>query len=86
MEMAFNDVTGRVAALLLRLADVETGVVEGYSHRDLAAMVGCLRESLTTVLDRFKGSGALEIGRRRIEIIDRSQLERVVSQRSGTSS
>ena len=81
-EMAFNDVTGRVAALLLRLADVETGVVDGHSHRDLAATVGCLRESLTAVLDRFKGSGALEIGRRRIEIIDRSQLERVVGQRS----
>ena len=81
-EMAFYDVTGRVASLLLRLADEDTNVVEGYSHQDLAAMIGCLRESLTTTLDRFKRSNAVEIGRRRVEITDRSQLEQVISQRS----
>ena len=81
-EMAFSDVTGRVASLLLRLANQETGVIEGYSHQDLAAMVGCLRESFTETLDRFKQSRALTVGRKRIEIVDRSQLEWVVSQRS----
>ena len=45
-------------------------------------MVGCLRESLTVTLDRFKESGAVAIGRKRIEITDRSQLESVVSQRA----
>ncbi|MCH8206530.1 MAG: Crp/Fnr family transcriptional regulator [Chloroflexi bacterium] len=82
-DMAFNDVTGRVAGLLLRLADEQTNVVEGFTHRDLAAMVGCLRESLTTTLDRFKESDAVSIGRKRIEIRDPSQLEAVVRQRSG---
>ncbi len=82
-EMAFNDVTGRVAGLLLRLAGEDINIVEGYSHQDLASMVGCLRESLTVVLDRLKGSGALSIGRKKIEITDRAQLERVVSLRSG---
>ncbi len=43
----------------------------------------CLRESLTGALDGFKRTGALEIGRKRIEIIDRAQLEQVVTQRSG---
>lgn len=81
-QMAFNDVTGRVASLLLQLADGDTDVVEGYSHKDLAAMVGCLRESLTVTLDRFKSSDAVAIARKRIEITDRTQLERVVSQRS----
>ena len=82
-EMGFNDVTGRVAGLLLRLADRDTNVVEGYSHQELACMVGCLRESLTVTLDRFKGTEAVAIGRRRIELTDRAQLEQVVSQRSG---
>lgn len=82
-EMAFNDVTGRVAGLLLRLADENSNVVEGQSHRELAAMVGCLRESLTVALDRFKQTEAVAVGRKRIEIIDRSQLERAVSQRTG---
>ena len=81
-QMAFNDVAGRVASLLLQLADRESDIVEGYSHKDLAAMVGCLRESLTVTLDRFKSSDAVAIGRKRIEITDRTQLERVVKQRS----
>ena len=81
-EMAFSDVTGRVAGLLLRLVDDENSVV-GYSHQDLAEMVGCLRESLTVVLDRFKQTGAVNVGRKRIEIIERGQLLQVVKQRSG---
>ena len=79
-QMAFNDVTGRIAGLLLRLAD-DRDVVEGYSHQELSAMIGCLRESLTVVLDRFKESGALSISRKRVVILDRSQLDRVVRQR-----
>ena len=79
-EMVFSDVTGRVAGLLLRMAD-DDDVIEGYSHQDMASMVGCLRESFTAVIDRFKESEALTTGRRHIEITDRSQLERVVSQR-----
>jgi CRP/FNR family transcriptional regulator len=85
-EMAFNDVTGRVASLLLKLSDEETNVVEGYSHQDLAAMVGCLRESLTVTLDRLKTSEAVTLARKRIVITDRSHLEQLVSQRSGPGS
>ena len=79
--MAFGDLTGRVAALLLWLADSESGVVKGYSHQDLGLMVGCLRESITVVVDRFKRNQAVAVGRRRIEITDRPYLERVVDQR-----
>ena len=82
-EMAFSDVKGRVAGLLLRLSDPGTNIVEGYSHEDLAAMVGCLRESFTVTLDRFKESQAVATGRRRIEITDRAQLDKVVNQRAG---
>ena len=81
-EMVFSDITGRVASLLLRLADEETQVIEGYSHQDLASMVGCLRESFTDALYRFKKSKALAVSRRRIEILDRSQLESVITQRA----
>ncbi len=42
-----------------------------------------LRESLPGALDGFRRSGALEIGRRRIEIINRAQFKQVVAQRSG---
>ncbi len=82
--MAFNDLTGRVAGLLLHLADEDTDVINGYSHEDLAAMLGCLRESFTVVLERFKRSNAVATGRKRIKVINRAQLEWVVNQRSGT--
>ncbi len=80
---AFMDVTGRVAGLLLKLAGEDSNLIEGYSHQNLAAMVGCLRESFTVVLDEFKKSGALTVGRKRVEITDREQLERAVLQRTG---
>jgi CRP-like cAMP-binding protein len=83
--MAFNDVTGSVAGLLLLLDTDGVGFVEGYSHQELADMVGCLRESLTATLDRFKCSGAVTVGRKRVDIRDRS-LQRIVVQRSGARS
>jgi len=85
-EMTFNDVTGRVADILLRLSGPDTNVLDGYSRQELALMVGCRCETLTVTLDRFKRSEAVAIGRKRIEITDRPQLERVVSQRSGGTS
>ena len=82
-EMAFSDVLGRVASLLLRLSDTGTNVVDGHSNQDLAAMIGCLQESFTVTLDQLGRSGAVTIGRKQVVITDRAKLERVVSQRSG---
>ena len=82
-EMASSDVTGRVAGLLLRLADADNNLVEGYSHENLASMVGCLRESFTATLNGLKRSGAVSTGRKQIEVTDRKKLERLVSQRTG---
>ncbi len=82
-EIAFNDLTGKVAGLLLQLAAEDTNIIDGYSHEDLAARVGCLRESFTAVLDRFKRSGAVTTGRKRIKVTDRAQIEGIINQRSG---
>ncbi len=83
-EIAFNDLTGKVAGLLLQLAGEDTNIIDGYSHEDLAARVGCLRESFTAVLDRFKRSGAVTTGRKRIKVTDRAQIQGIIDQRSGT--
>ncbi len=83
-EIAFNDLTGKVAGLLLQLAGGDSNIIDGYSHEDLAARVGCLRESFTAVLDRFKRSGAVTTGRKRIKVTDRAQIEGIINQRSGT--
>lgn len=44
--------------------------------------VGCVQVSFTTVLDRFKHTDAVSTCRKRIQIADRAQLERLVGQRS----
>ncbi|MEE8466445.1 MAG: Crp/Fnr family transcriptional regulator, partial [Dehalococcoidia bacterium] len=73
--VVFGDVLGRVAELLLQMADEETQVIEGYCHRELASMVGCLRETFTEALTRFKRTGGVEVGRKWIRITDRDQLQ-----------
>ena len=68
---------------MLQQAGEDTNIIDGYSHEDLAARVGCLRESFAAVLDRFRRSGAVRTGRKRIEVTDRAQIEGIINQRSG---
>ena len=71
---------GRVSALLLRLSNEETQAIEGYSHQELASMVGCLRETFTEALSRLKQSGEVEVGRRWIHILEKERLRLLAAQ------
>jgi CRP/FNR family cyclic AMP-dependent transcriptional regulator len=75
-DMAFKGIPARLASLLLRLA-VEQGSDEvvGLTHQDLAETVGTYRETATQVLNDMKADGLIEIGRKRIKILDRARLE-----------
>ena len=72
-DLAFKGIPARLASLVLRLAGDEDRVV-GYTHQDLAEMVGTYRETATQVLNDFKGKGLLEIGRKRLMILDKEGL------------
>ncbi len=76
-DFAFKGVPARLAMLLVRLSDRD-GVdeVRGYSHQDLAEMIGSYRETVTVTLDDFKRRGLVSVGRRHIQILDRRGLER----------
>lgn len=77
-DVAFKSIPSRLASLLLRLADAETDkgdLVRGYTHQDLAEMLGTYRETITQTLNDFKSDGLVQIGRKRITIEDREQLE-----------
>lgn len=74
-DFAFKGIPGRLATLLLRLASDGAEDVIGYTHQDLAEMIGSYRETTTQTLDDFKRRGLIEIGRRRIRILDRRALE-----------
>lgn len=77
-DVAFKSIPSRLASLLLRLADEQASdTVKGYSHQDLAEMVGTYRETVTLTLNELKAKGLVEIGRKRLLLVDRAGLEQI---------
>lgn len=77
-DMAFKGIPARLASLLLRLAaERNTNDILGLTHQDLAETIGTYRETATQVLNELKAQGLIEIGRKRITILDPERLARV---------
>lgn len=79
-DMAFKSISARMANLLLRLSESsgqQHGVIDGYTHLDLAEIIGTYRETATQTLNQFKTAGLIDIARKRIIILDREGLEEV---------
>lgn len=79
-DIAFKNIPARLASLLLRLREEYGDVIEGYTHQDLAEMIGTYRETTTQTLNDFKRDGLLGIGRKRIELYDIEGLRAVAEQ------
>jgi len=78
--MAFKGIPARLASLLLRLADEQDSTdILGLTHQDLAESVGTYRETATQVLNDLKTNGLIDIGRKRITILDRDKLSEVAN-------
>jgi CRP-like cAMP-binding protein len=74
-DMAFKGIPARLASLLLRLsADQDSDTITGLTHQDLAETIGTYRETATQVLNDLKADGLIEIGRKRITILDADRL------------
>lgn len=77
-ELHFLDITGRLAARLVRLAqDGGTRMPDGairlrtsLTQADLAAMVGCTRQSVNKLLGQFTDDGLVRLEREGIVVID----------------
>jgi CRP/FNR family transcriptional regulator, cyclic AMP receptor protein len=75
-DMAFKSIPARLASLLIRLsAEQGSDEIAGLTHQDLAETVGTYRETATQVLNDMKADRLIEIGRKRIRILDRARLE-----------
>jgi CRP-like cAMP-binding protein len=76
-DMAFKSIPARLASLLIKLSASQSpnGDVDGYTHQDLAEMIGTYRETTTQTLNDFKNQGWINIERKRIEILDQPALE-----------
>ena len=65
----------RLAELLRR--EAHDGLIEGLSHQDLGERLGVYRETVTEALNELKAAGLLEIGRRRIRLLDEARLQEI---------
>ncbi|MFC2029100.1 Crp/Fnr family transcriptional regulator [Chloroflexota bacterium] len=79
-EIAFKGIPARLSSLLLLLADEQgSDTIVGLTHQDLGEQIGTYRETTTQTLNTFKAEGLIEIGRKRITILDREGLEGIAA-------
>lgn len=84
VDLVFRDVPGRLAALLLRLAEAYGRKGVGglhlslrLTHQDIASMIGATRETVTSTLGRFRDAGLIAAERRSIIVRDPEGLRRL---------
>lgn len=77
------DVPGRVAKLLLRLADEHDGmhITRRVTHHTMAQMVGSSRETVSRTMRDFVEHGLIEVSRKMITIRNRAALEAAAGRR-----
>jgi CRP-like cAMP-binding protein len=70
------DVLGRVARILLELADESGGdlITKRVTHHTLAQMIGSSRETVSRTIRELADRGLVEVGRKGIRIADRTAL------------
>ena len=78
-----RDIRGRLASVLLQLAEEHAGELpERLTHDELARLVGTSRETITRTLVQFAERGLVVGGYRRLRIIDLEGLRREVTPES----
>jgi CRP-like cAMP-binding protein len=70
------DVNGRVASLLLRMAEEEGGdrITRRLTHHTIAQMIGSSRETVSRTMRALVDRGVLDVSRRQILLKDRAHL------------
>ena len=73
--LALKSLTARLASLILDLGPGSNLLIVGLTHKDLAERVGTSRETATQVLNELKAAGFIDIGRKRIQVLDLKGLQ-----------
>jgi CRP/FNR family transcriptional regulator len=83
-DLVFRDVSGRLAVLLLRLAEaygqkdgVALRLTLRLTHQEIASMIGATRETVTSTLSRFRDAGLIATEHRSIMIKNPEGLRRL---------
>lgn len=69
----FQLADSRIAALLLELTGEDSAII-GISHEEMGERIGVYRETVTNILDAMKMERLIEIGRKRVSILDKRAL------------
>lgn len=75
-QAAFQPVKSRVSSLLLRLADQNNQVL-GFTHQEMADVLGVYRETVTNAIAELKEDKLIGVGRKRISLLDPEGLRRL---------
>lgn len=74
-DITFKRLPARLATLLLQLCDEnKTCNLTGYTHQHLADILGVYRETITQLLNEWKNKQLIELGRKRIRIVEAAVL------------
>ncbi len=74
-DVAYKKLPERLAMLLLDLGNSENGLIKGVSHQALADHLGTYRETVSAILRDFKRQQLVELGYRRITLLDVESLK-----------
>ena len=74
-DVAYKKLPERLATLLVDLDEDGSGVIKGISHQALADRLGTYRETVSAILRDFKRQGLVELGYRRIKLVDAEELK-----------
>lgn len=81
VEMAFKRIPSRMAALLLRISEVDGDLtLRGYTHQYLADMLGTYRETATQTLNDFQRRSLIALSRKQIVIRDSEGLAAIATE------
>jgi CRP-like cAMP-binding protein len=85
-DLVFRDAPARLAHLLLELSKTD-GAPEGaglrlhakLTHQEMANLIGCSRETVSTILGQFREQGLIRIDGRSIIVLNPHSLSRLLS-------
>ncbi|KAA3665007.1 MAG: Crp/Fnr family transcriptional regulator [Chloroflexi bacterium] len=81
-DIAFKSIPSRLAGLLIEINHKQGNLhlVKGYTHQDFSEMLGTYRETVTQTLNDFKTDGLIEIGRKKVQLLDLQKLNNLAEE------
>lgn len=76
-QATFSPVRVRLGAFLLSNTNASTGVLTGFTHAEIGETIGALRQTVTGTLNELRDMGLVELGYKRIRIINRQGIEQI---------